>query len=99
MKLQQQLHAVLVACALGVPLVGCGSGSGDDASANEVSTEKAVTALVQTSTGSNLAGAEISILGQSFVTDASGNAQFNVKIPQSAKTVVVSFKKTAIRNK
>ena len=94
MKLQQQLHAVLVACVLGVPLVGCGSGSGDDASANEVSAEKAVTALVQTSTGSNLAGAEISILGQSFVTDASGNAQFNVKIPQSAKTVVVSFKKT-----
>lgn len=93
MKLKQQVQAVLVTCVLGVPLVGCGSGSGDTASANEVATEKAVSALVQTATGSALSGAEISIAGQSFKTDATGSAQFKVKIPQSVKTVVVSFKK------
>ena len=92
MKLKQHAHAMMVACILAVPLVGCGSGSGDG-SGNEVIVEKSVSALVQTATGSALIGAEIGINGQNFTTDASGNAQFKVKLPQSAKTVVVSFKK------
>ena len=92
MKLKQHAHAVLVACILGVPLVGCGSGS-SDGSSHEAIVEKSVTALVQTAAGSALVGTEINIDGQSFMTDASGRAEFKVKLAQSAKTVVVSFKK------
>ena len=92
MKLKQHAHAVMVACILGVPLVGCGSGS-SDGSSHEAIVEKSVSALVQTATGSALVGTEINIDGQSFMTDASGHAAFKVKLAQSAKTVVVSFKK------
>jgi hypothetical protein len=93
MKLKQQVHAAMLACVLGVPLVGCGSGGSDGESSTETAVEKSVAALVQTAAGSALAGAKISIAGQSFTTDTSGNAAFKVKIPQSVKTVVVTIEK------
>lgn len=93
MKLKLQVHAAMLACVLGTSLAGCGSGSSDSASSAETAVEKSVKALVQTAAGSALAGAEISIGGQLFSTDASGNAEFKVKLPQSAKTVVVTIKK------
>jgi len=100
MKLQQQLHAVLVACVLGVPLVGCGSGSGDDAepAKSEAMVEYSVSAFIQSSQGTALSDVDISIGGQTFKTGSDGLATFKVNIPQSAKSMVVHLSRAGFIN-
>lgn len=93
MNLKRQVHATVFACILGIPLVGCGSGSSDNNASTETTVEKAGLALVQTASGSALIGAEISIAGKTFVTDATGLVAFKVSLPQTEKTIVVTIKK------
>lgn len=90
-----QFRALFAACVLGASLAGCGSDN-DSASGTqnqEIMVERSVTALIQAADGTALKGAKVTVAGQSAVTDEHGAASFRVSLPQSAKNVVVSFKK------
>lgn len=89
---------ISLVCMLGASLAGCGGSDSDSNSQNNSATEeatvsKAVSALVQTAAGTALEGAEISIAGQTLKTDVNGKIISTVRIPQSAKSVIVTFKK------
>ena len=100
MILKQQFQAMLAACVLTVPLIGCGSGndSNTQPSQTEVTVEKAVSAYVQSAQGTALADVTIMIAGQIFKTDSNGLASFKVKIPASASSVAVRLSRSGFIN-
>lgn len=90
-----QFRALFAACVLGASLAGCGldNDSASGTQNQEIMVERSVTALIQAADGTALKGAKVTVAGQSAVTDEHGAASFKVSLPQSAKNVVVSFKK------
>ena len=99
MILKQQFQAMLAACVLTVPLIGCGSGSDSSTQpTQEVTVEKAVSAYVQSAEGTALSDVTITIAGQTFKTDSNGLASFKVNIPASATAVAVRLSRSGFIN-
>lgn len=98
--MQSPWKQVLLASMIGLSLIGCGGSSSNDpvTPPTENTIQKQVSALILTATGNTINNAKIKIAGQTFTTDAAGQANFNVNIPQAAQDVVVQIEKAGFVN-
>ena len=95
-----KLKKIAFACLLGMSLAGCGSDRDSETKPvnEEAMVEQSGSVLIQSANYTALANVEINIAGQTFTTDSAGVAKFKLKIPKSAKSVVVRFSKDGYIN-